>query len=360
MPRRRRTIRLPNFNRRQFVGGSIVVAATTAALPKLPFAQDRQLNVYNWDTYIGETTVEDFSEETGVLVRYDLFASNDELFAKLREGNPGYDVIFPSNDYLERMIAAEMVVPLEHSKIPNMANIDEAFVDPGFDPGRKYSVPYMWGTIGIGYRMGAAEPAPKRWSDLLQSDVYAGRIALMNDSDIVQVALKMLGYSGNSKVSEEIAEAGDALVAAKPNIKTFAPDTGQDLLISGEVDVVMEWSGDIQQVIEEDPELAYIVPEEGGLLWEDDMCIPKDAPHPEEAHEWINYILTPEVHAGIADYIKYACPNAAALPLISAEDRENPAIYPPREILDRCEVSFYKGEEIETLYEEALTRALAA
>lgn len=346
------------ISRRRFVAGTIGVAAVLPAAVRAGFAQSQQVNVYNWDTYIGETTIEDFTEATGIAVRYDLYASNDELFAKLREGNPGYDVIFPSNDYVERMIAADMLLPLDHGKIPNTANIDPAFADPAFDPGRRFSLPYFWGTIGIGYRLSKA--SPEGWKDIFDSDRYAGRISLLNDSSIIQVALKYLGHSVNSRDPQEIDEAAEVLIKAKPNIKAFAPDTGQDLLISGEVDLAMEWNGDILQVMEEDDDLSYVVPVEGGLLWEDTMCIPRGGPNPDNAHTWINYILEAEVHGAIASYIKYALPNQAAMAYIPEEDRTNPAIYPPREVLERCEVSVYKGEAVESLYDDALTRVLAA
>jgi spermidine/putrescine transport system substrate-binding protein len=344
--------------RRRFLGGGLCVAAAIPAFGRLGRAQEQQVNIYNWDTYIGEETVDDFTAATGIEVRYDLFASNDELFAKLREGNPGYDVIYPSNDYAERMIAAGMLMPLDHAKIPNMANIDPAFADPRFDPGRRFTAPYFWGTIGIGYRMSKAQP--KAWADMFASDQYAGRMSLLNDSDVIEVALKYLGYSLNSVDPKEVDEAAQVLIAAKPHIKAFAPDTGQDLLISGEVDVCMEWNGDILQVMEEDDDLSYIVPEEGTILWEDDMCIPTGAPHVDAAHAWIDFILDGEVHGAIADYIKYPCPNAAAREFISKDDLANPAIYPSPEVLERCEVSVYKGEAGETLHEEALTRVLAA
>ncbi len=344
--------------RRRFLGGSIAVAATLPALGRVTFGQGKQVNIYNWDTYIGETTIDDFTAATGIDVRYDLFASNDELFAKLREGNPGYDVIYPSNDYVERMIAADMLEPLDAAKIPNKANIDPAFADPEYDPGLAHSMPYFWGTIGIGYRMSKA--SPKAWKDMFDSDEYAGRMSLLDDTSIIQVALKYLGYSVNTRDPKQIEEATQVLIKAKPNIKAFAPDTGQDLLISGEVDVAMEWNGDILQVMEEDDDLSYVVPVEGGLLWVDSMCIPKGAPNLDNAHAWINFILDAEVHGAIAEYIKYALPNQAALAHIPEEDRQNPAIYPPREVLERCEVSIYKGEEVESLYDEALTRVLAA
>ncbi len=347
-------------SRRRFLGGTLAVAATVPALSaRLARAQGGGVvSVYNWDTYIGATTLEDFQEATGFDVRYDLFASSDELFAKLREGNPGYDVIFPSNDYVERMIAAGMIQPLQHARIPNMANIDPAFEDPPFDPGRAHSMPYFWGTVGIGYRRSAAEPTS--WSDMFASDKHAGRLSLLDSIVSIQSALKYLGHSLNTDDPAQINEAAQVLIEAKPGIKAFAPDTGQDLLISGEVDVCLEYSGDILQVMAEDDDLAYVVPEEGALLWEDAMCIPTDAPNPAGAHAFINFILDGEVHGAIAAFIRYPCPNAAALEHIPEADRTNPSIYPPREVLQRCEVSVYKGEKVEQMYADALTRVLAA
>jgi spermidine/putrescine transport system substrate-binding protein len=349
------SIRLP---RRRFLGRSLAVAATLPALPGLLRAQGGQVNVFNWDTYIGPTTIRDFTDATGIAVRYDLYGSNDELFARMREGNPGYDLIFPSNDYVERMIAADMLEPIDHARIPNFEHIDPRFQDPIYDPGRAHSMPYFWGTAGLGYRTTVA--TPHRWADVLEADNYGGRVSLQSESSVIQVALKYLGYSVNTTLPAEIDEAAEVLIRAKRWIRTFAPDTGQDLLLAGEVDVAMEWNGDILQVMEEDPGLAYLVPEEGSLVWEDDMCIPKGGPNPEAAHELIDFILEPEVHGAIATYIKYACPNRSAFAHIPEEDLANPAIYPPDEVLDRCEISVYKGEAVERLYEDALTRVLAA
>ena len=352
-----RHIRLPH-SRRRFLAGACTVAAVAPAFARVGFGQSQQVNVYNWDTYIGETTLEEFTDATGIAVRYDLYAGNDELFAKLRGGNPGYDVIFPTNDYVERMIAAEMLLPLDHAKIPNKANIDPAFADPAFDPGLRHSMPYFWGTVGLGYRKSTASPSA--FADLFDSNDYAGRISLLNSVDSIQSTLKYLGHSLNTRDPAALDQAVETLIKNKPKIKSFAPDTGQDLLISGEVDVCLEYNGDILQVMEEDDDLDYVVPDEGSLLWEDNMCIPKGGPNPENAHSFINFILDAEVHGAIATYVRYPCPNAAALDFIPEEDRANPALYPSRAVLERCEVSVYKGEEIESRYSEALTRVLAA
>jgi spermidine/putrescine transport system substrate-binding protein len=353
------SVRTPGrTSRRRFLTGTVAVAATMPAFSRLGFGQGQQVNVYNWDTYIGETTVQDFTDATGIAVRYDLYASNDELFAKLRGGNPGYDVVVPTDDYVAKMIVADMLLPLDHAKIPNLANIDPKFADPAYDPGLKHSMPYFWGTVGLGYRKSKA--SPKAFADVFEGDANAGRISLLNSLDSIRAALKYLGYSLNTKDPTQITAAADALIKIKPKIKSFAPDTGQDLLLSGEVDVCLEYNGDILQVMAEDADLAYVVPKEGDELWVDSMCIPRGGPNPDNAHTFINFILDAKVHAAIAEFVHYACPNAAALEFIPEADRNNPALYPPREVLDRCEIAIYQGEKIESLYSDALTRVLAA
>ncbi|WGF87032.1 ABC transporter substrate-binding protein [Marinivivus vitaminiproducens] len=345
-------------SRRRFVGGSLAIAVAMPAVGRPAFAAG-SLNVYNWDTYIGQDTVANFSDETGTNVRYDLYAGNDELFAKLREGNPGYDVIFPSNDYLERMVVADMVQKLDHSKIPNMSNLAPRFLEAKFDPGREHSLSYFWGTQGVGYRTTAVDGV-ESWSLLFDSEELSGRKSLLTDVAVLQTAMKYLGFSANSTDPAEIQQAIDLLIRAKPTIQSFAPDTGQDLLISGEVDLAMEYSGDIMQVMEEDDELSYAVPQEGAILWEDVMAIPTGAPNVENAHAFINYILTPEVHAEIAEEVQYACPNQAAVELLPEDQRNNPVIYPSEEVLDRCEFKIYMGEETEGLYAQGMTRVLAS
>ena len=360
MQRIRRPLNLLRTDRRRFVQAGLAVGFSLK-IPASAFAQDGKVNFYNWDTDIGEDTRENFTGETGIQVQYDLFADNNELFAKLRNGNPGYDVIVPSNDYVERMILAEMLMEIDHDKIPNIANIDPMFTDPAFDPGRRYSLPYMWGTIGIGYRKSAVDAAPDSWSDLLASDRYAGRIALMSEpTTVLQLAMKTRGHSLNDWTDENLAEAEALLIAQKPRITAFAPDNGQDLLLAGEVDLAMEWNGDILQVMEEDDDIGYVLPKEGSIVWEDTLAIPVGAKNVENAHALIDFLLGAEVGAGIADYVQYATPNAAAKALMSEEYRTNPAIYPSEAAMEASETSVFPGQERMRAIDEAWTRVKAA
>ncbi|MGI9371099.1 MAG: ABC transporter substrate-binding protein [Hyphomicrobiales bacterium] len=350
-------------SRRQFLAGTGAVAAGLTLAPYKSFAADeKKVNLYNWDTYIGENTLSDFNKATGIEAKMDLFADNDELFAKLKEGNPGYDVIVPTNDYVERMIVAKMLEPLDHSKIPNMSNIAKAFQDAAFDPGRKHSIPYMWGTIALGYRKSkVGDTPPDSWKVCYDDDKFAGKVSLLGDADnVIGHALKYLGHSLNTTDEKQINEAAELIIANKKNIKVFADDNGQDLLASGEVDIAQEWNGDILQVMEEDDDITLTVPKEGGLLWQDCMCIPTGAPNPENAHALINYILDAKAGAEIAEFISYATPNEAAKKLTSKEYQENTAIFPSDDTLAKCEAAIYKGPEVTKLFQDAWTRVNAA
>ncbi len=322
--------------------------------------EEATLNFYNWDTYIGETTLDDFKDASGIDVNMSLFATNDELFAKLRAGNPGFDVIVPSNDFVERMIESDLIEPLDHALIPNMKNIDPSFIDVAYDPGRKYSMPYTWLTLGIGYRKSKVKGVPDSWKYLFDSAEYAGRIALLSEAgDVIRLGAKYLGHSVNALTPEIVNQVEAMMIKQKPNIKTFHEDNGQDLLLSGEVDVVMEYNGDIAQIMVEDDDIDFVLPKEGSQLNSDTLCIPKGAPHPKNAHAFINNLLDAEVGKKITETILYPTPNAAAKALMPDSYKNNPVIFPPADLLAKCEYASY-NEKLQPLYEEAFTRIRAA
>jgi len=189
------------LDRRTLIGSGLAAAAG-AALPRRARAQEQVLNIYNWDTYIGSETVSQFTEATGIKVRYDLFASNDEMFAKLREGNPGYDIVFATNNWVEKMIVAGMLNDIDHAQLPNFKNLDAKFADPAYDPTCAHSIPYFWGTLGIGYRKGDDDPTT--WADLFSEKHLDEKMSVLNDSYTLRCAMKYLGYSVNSKDEKEI------------------------------------------------------------------------------------------------------------------------------------------------------------
>ena len=334
----------PGFSRRNFLAGT-GAAAVALKFGSGPASAAGQLNVYNWDTYIGETTLQTFTDSTGVEVQYDLYANLEEMFAKFQAGNPGYDVIFPSDYMMETMIAAGMLEELDRSRLPNFANVDENFLDPAFDPGCKHNIPYFWGSCGIGYRKSKVGEVDS-WKVLLESDEFSGRMALLADSRFVMgVALLYLGYSANTTNPDEINAARDLLIAAKKNLKGFVPDSGQDMLISGDIDVVMEWNGDVLKVMEEDDDLTYV--------------IPKGGPNIDNAYLFLNHVHDPQVNAEVANTIHYATSNKAAREFVSEADLNNPAIYAPDEVVARSQALADVGEAL-PLYDAAWTEIQAS
>lgn len=326
-------------------------------------SEGNKLAFYNWDTYIGENTLADFKAASGVEVNMTLFANNDELFAKFRAGNPGFDVIMPSNEYVARMIEAKMLTPLDHAKIPNKKNLLPEFQDADFDPGRKYSMPYTWLVLGIGYRKSAMKGGviPDSWKYLYDSAEYKGRMSLLSESaDVFRLGFKYLGKSVNDATPELIKQVEDMLIKQKANIKNFHDDNGQDLLMSKEIDIVLEYNGDIAQKETEDPDLAFVVPKEGSLLNSDCMCIPTGAPNPNNAHAFINFLLDGQNGANITKTILYPTPNAAAKALMDDTYKNNPTIFPPADVMAKCEYGKYAGSEITQAFEAAMTRVRAA
>lgn len=328
---------------------------------KLANGEAAELNFYNWDTYIGETTLQDYKEASEVDVNMSLFATNDELFAKLRAGNQGYDVIVPSNDFVERMSAADMLMPLDHAQIPNFEkNIAPEFKDVPYDPKRKYSMPYTWLVLGIGYRKSKVNGVPDSWKVLLDSDEYKGKIAVLSEAgDMFRLYGKYLGKSVNGLTPEDLKTIEAMMIKQKPFIKAFHEDNGQDMLQKGEVDLVLEYNGDIAQRMTEDKDIDFVIPKEGSQFNSDNLCIPKGAPHPKNAHAFINYLLDAEAGKKIAETILFPTPNAAAKALMPDSYKNNPVIFPPADILAKCEYAKY-NPELQPIYEEAFTRVRAA
>jgi spermidine/putrescine transport system substrate-binding protein len=323
-----------------FLLAFIVVGCTATGSPVSPTATptvadtDNVLRVYNWGTYIDPQILDDFSEIYGVTVEYSTFDDNLAMLNDVRAGDV-YDVVVALDFVVEIMRKERLLQTINHDNIPNLENLSEQFVSPSYDPGNRYCAAYQWGTIGIGYNSNTVDGEIVGWKDFFDPK-YAGKIAMLDDSrSSLAVTLLYLGYSPNTTNQSEIQAAVSFLEERKDSIAAFAPDTGQDMLLSGDVDLALEWSGDIFQAIEENPALKYVIPEEGTIVWTDNMCIPENAGNPELAELFINYILDAEVGAQLSNFVRYASPNEASLPLINDEDRNNRAIYPPPVVTDR-------------------------
>jgi spermidine/putrescine transport system substrate-binding protein len=301
-------------------------------------APTRTLSIYNWATYINPQVLTEFEKQFQVRIKYDTFDSPDTLYAKLKPGNPGYDVIFPSDYMVTRMIKEGMLLPLDQARIPNRVHLGERFRNPAYDPGNRYSMPYQWGTQGIGYNRKQVGRTIDSWEAMFDPQY---RVAWQEESRATLGAVLIaLGLNPNTTEASEINRARDWLIQHKGNIVAFAPDTGEELLNQGEVALALESSGDVLQVMAENPNLAYAIPRQGAILWVDAMAIPKGAPHVELAHQFINYLLEPQVAARIANYTRYATPNQTAIAkqLIPAADATNPAIYPPPELMAKLHI----------------------
>jgi len=327
-------------------------AATEVAQP--PQQGDNVLNIYNWSTYIAPEMIPAFEKKYGVKVNYDLFGSNDELLAKIQPGNPGYDIIVPTGYMVEIMIKQDLLEKLDKSKLSNFNNIDKKFLDPPFDPGNQYCVPYQWGTVGLGYNVNKTGKELDSF-DVMFNGEYSGRIAWQDEERITMAAaLLYLGYDPNTIKPEEITAAKDLLIKTKKDVKAFAPDTGQDLLVQGDVDIAYEYSGDIFQVQADHPEMHYVIPKEGAVIWTDNLCIPTGAPHADMAHKFIDFILDAQNGATLSNYTAYGTPNAASLPMITKDLLDNPGIYPPPEVMKKLSFTRSLGE-VDALYDEAWT-----
>ncbi len=316
--------------------------------------EGQTLSVYNWTTYVAEDTISNFEELCGVSVTYTTFGGNEELLARIRAGNPGFDIIVPSDYVVTIMAAEDLVIPLDKEQIPNFANISDIFLDPPFDPDNAYSAPYQWGTIGIGYNQTNVGEAVTSYQQLFD---YDGPVAWFDDARIMLgIGLLMLGYDPNSTSEEEINEARDFLIANGENVVYLHQDDGQAYLERGEVDMTLEYSGDIFQLIAdcECEDYAYVIPVEGANIWTDNLTIPVDAPNPDLAHVFIDYILDPQAGADISNYTAYGTPLQAALDmgLIDEVLLNDPGIYPPEETR---ELLYFAADipEAETLYTDA-------
>jgi spermidine/putrescine transport system substrate-binding protein len=302
----------------------------------------QNLNIYNWSTYVAPDTISNFEAACGVTVTYDIYGSGDELLSRLRQGNPGYDLVVPPDQSIQIMVAEGLIDPLDLSKIPNFANLKANLTNPAYDPGNVYSIPYQWGTIGIGYDRNKVGADITSWNQVWD---YAGPVAWLEDKrPVLGVALLMLGYDPNSTDEAQIEEAKQYLIEKGGNVVSIAADDGQEQLARGEVDIVIEFMGDIYQVQDAcaaDPactqDIQYALPEEGANIWVDNMVVPYGALNPALAHAFIDYILDPSVGASISNFTFYATPNQASVDagLILPELLESPTIYPTDEIISK-------------------------
>jgi len=341
-------------------------AADAPAGDEAPAAVEpaKEIVFYNWSEYIEPEIYTLFEEETGIKVVEDNFSSNEEMLAKLQGGASGYAVIVPSDYTVSIMIAEGMLAELNHDNIPNIANLSEQFTKVPYDEGNVYCIPYQWETTGLGYLDGEVEE-PTSWAVLFDpqegSDTY-GRATMLDDvRESFAAALVYLGYDINTTDEAQLEEAKELLIQAKAGLSGYDSDNYEDLIASGENLIAHGWSGDFLMAQEENENVAYTIPEEGGVVWVDNVCIPASAT-PEErlaGEMFLDFLMRPDIGAMLSEYNWYASPNAAAEELLDEEFLNDPTVYPPAEVLAKLQYIHPLGEA-ESIYQRMWDEVKAA
>jgi len=357
---------------------SVLVVVLLGGLASAP-AKQRVVNFYNWSDYIAPTLLDDFTKETGIKVRYDTFDSNDTLEAKLLAGKSGYDVVVPTAYFLARQIEAGIFLKLDKAKLPNLINAWPEITDrlARYDPGNQYAVNYMWGTTGIGYNLKAARQivgADVPSAALLDSwdDVFdparigkfknCGVHLLDSSDDIISAALHYLKLDPNSSDPADLQKAADLLTRIRPYVRKFHSSEYLNALATGEICLVVGFSGDIKQAQKRAAEargsvaVGYSIPKEGAQLWFDVFAIPKDAPDPDEAHVLIDYLLKPEVAAKNTNFISYANGNLASQKFIDKSILDDPTIYPDAAVMAKLYTISAHDQKTQRLINRLWTR----
>jgi len=343
-----------------------------ASEPEASAPPDKVLHVYNWADYIGESTLADFEAKTGIKVTYDTYDSNEILETKMLTGKSGYDVVVPSTVFLRRQVRAGAFQKLDKSKLPNLVHMDSEIMRmiTAYDPGNEHAINYVWGTTGIGYNPALVEKALgtrtiESWAAVFDPAVAAklakcGIAMLDAPSDIIGLVRIYLGLDLNSVSLQDLAAAEAALMQVRPYVRYFDSSRFISDLASGEICVAVGWSGHVLQArkrgaeAQSPVEVAYAIPQEGAPIWFDMAAIPVDAPNPDNAHAFLDFLMNPEVMAGVSNTIEYANGNAGSRPFIKESLRNDRSVYPPAEVMKTL-VPY--AETVSPEYDRALNRA---
>ncbi len=360
--------------RRTFVIAAVVAAVVSLSC-MVAAAQERVVNVYNWSDYIDPKALQEFTKQTGIKVVYDTFDANETLETKLLAGKSGYDVVVPTAYFLQRQIQAGVFQKLDKSKLPNLVNAWPEITQrlAHYDPGNDYGVNYMWGTTGIGYNVKAmherlgADAKIDSWDVVFKPELLAkfkdcGVMMLDSADDILPAALHYLKLDPNSTKLDELERAADLLAKVRPYVRKFHSSEYLNALASGEICLVVGWSGDIKQAenrareAKNGVEIGYSIPKEGAQMWFDNLAIPKDAAHVAEAHAFINFLLDPHVAAMNSDTVSYANGNLASQKFIDKEVLDDRAIYPDAATMAKLYIVAARGQQAHRLLTRIWTK----
>jgi putrescine transport system substrate-binding protein len=355
--------------RAAFSALALALAAATGAL-----AQDRVVNVYNWSDYIDPKVLESFTKETGIKVTYDTYDNNEIVETKLLAGKSGYDVVVPSGPFLQRLIQAGVFRKLDKGKLPNLQNLWPEVMQrlQVYDPGNQYGVNYMWGTTGIGVnlqkvRQRLGNQGLNTWDIVLKPEIVSklkdcGVHVLDAPEDVFPNVLNYLGLNPDSKRAEDLTRAGDALFRIRGSVQKFHSSEYINGLANGDICLAVGYSGDVLQAkkraeeAKNGVEIAYFVPREGALMWFDSIAIPADAKNVAEAHEFIDYLMRPEVAARNTNFVSYASGNLAAKQFVNPEILANPGVYPDEATFKRLFTNTAYDERAQRTVTRAWTR----
>jgi putrescine transport system substrate-binding protein len=349
-------------------------SAEQAQQPGAGAQEEKVLHVFNWSDYIAEDTVPNFEKQTGIKVTYDVFDSNDVLETRLLAGNSGFDVVVPSASFLERQIKAGVFQKIDKSQIPNLKHMDPDIMNRVglHDPNNEYSVPYLWGTTGIGYNEDKikkilGEARPDSWNYIYDPKLAAkfkdcGLSLLDAPDEILKTVLAWMGRDPNSQKEEDLKAAEAKLMPIRPFVRKIHSSQYIDDLANGDLCIAVGWSGDILQARDRAEEagqgvkIKYAIPKEGTIVWFDMLAIPADAKHPKNAHTFINYLMEPQVAANDSNFVNYANGNAASLAMVSDEVKNDPGVYPTPEVKAKLFPSLAYGEDFQRLMNRMWTK----
>lgn len=329
------------------------MTAVAVAFSAMAAQAAEKLYVYNWTEYVPSALIEQFTKETGIEVIYSTFESNEEMYSKLKLSNStGYDIVFPSSYYVGKMATEGMLAELDKSKLTNLKNVTPELMGKAFDLENKYSLPYVYGLTGIGVNKADIEPSTiTSWGDLWRAD-FAGKLLLMNDSrEVFHMALLLDGKSPNTQNESEIKAAYERLQKLVPNVLVFNSDSPEMPYLQSEVSVGMLWSGSAHRAKSENPDIAFIYPKEGAILWMDNYVIPKNAANKEAAHKFIDFLLRPESAKAVIETMGFSMPNEGVKALLSPELVNDPLIFPPKAEIEKGVLQADVGAAVE-IYEK--------
>jgi len=307
----------------------------------------KELNLFMWTEYMPPDMQECFELVYGITVNRDEYSSNEEMYAKLAAGGSAYDLVLPTDYIISPMLRQNLLQELDHTKLPNLVNMDSNYMDFEFDPGNKYSIPYQAGTDAIVVNTEKVDNPPKAWADLWNPE-YAGRMVFLDDSRVViGFTLLTLGYDINTTDPAQLQEAKEKLMELIPNVKLFDSDSPKTALIAGDVDLGIAWTGEAFTAHQENPAIEYVYPAEGATIWQDNWTMPADAPHPDAAYAWLNYTMQGDIFWMMLRDFPYINPNKAALDFAKANHPDLYTAYIESPITNTPPEEIQKGHRIE-------------